>query len=270
MSLPAGIGLIGKNGPTNTIKFLDATSSTLRPVGARVRLLVNTNTSLTVSGNITVIKPGQRFYSSKFKLTETPLSEGGSWTSWGINPPSTHCRSANGVLWGTMKFFDGNNFADSGACLSGFAPDHACRAIIVNTGNPTTREVELLVRSSITSNTRTGYELDLSPAFGLNVVRINGPDNDFTIATSGFPITNNPNVLFDDGAEWTWAADGFFLTATCNDIVVVNNLDIRTAFGGGLVLSTGNPAAGFWNDTGVDDNAAVFGWRDFAAYDKAA
>lgn len=211
----------------------------------------------------------QTSYTTNFPLTEIPMSEAGRWTSWGIDPPRTDAQTIAGSgAFGTMDSFDGINFPDSGATLTGvtFSPNHSIQGTFANNGAGSLDvEAEHVLRSNVSDTAQSGYESDwVNSSKELNYVRLNGPDNDFTIA-SGFPVTTN--VSMNDGDVAFSSINGSFVNVTCNSLAVVTNLDIRSAFGGGLVIDTGYPGVGFWNATGSSANRTKLGWKNFTARD---
>jgi hypothetical protein len=79
---------------------------------------------------------------------------------------------ADGAGYGTMVSFDGSQYVDSCACLSGFGPDHEVTCAIANSGAVGGLEVEILLRADITSDHVFLYELDCVYAEGgIDLVR---------------------------------------------------------------------------------------------------
>jgi hypothetical protein len=202
-------------------------------------------------------------YTTNFPLTENPISEGGKWRNGGIDAPRTNVQTDGAGAFGTMSTFDGTNFPDSVAFLNGYTNDHSISTVLRNNAAPTTMEVEQILRGDITSTSQPGYEVDLGQSFGLNLVRLNGPDNDFTIAP-GFPITGG-SISTSDGAIWFSKIQGNLINVKCNGSFVVTNFDITTGFGGGLVITSGNPGQGYWNDTNSSANSPKFAWKSWTS-----
>src|SRR5262249_23427568 len=98
-------------------------------------------------------------YTTNFPSSENPISEGGRWINGGIFG-KTDVQTAPGKAYGTMVSFDGSQFIDSCACLSGFGPDHEVFCTISNSGAVNGLEVEILLRADITSDHIFLYELD--------------------------------------------------------------------------------------------------------------
>ena len=201
-------------------------------------------------------------YSTEFPGTENPLSEGGVWTT-GIFSGRTAAQSASGHAYGTMVGFDGVNYLDSAACLSGFPANHSVEATLYNNSAPSGLETELLLRVNLTVSSITAYEIDLYlGGTAVHVVRWNGSGNSFTDSSLG-AVTNN--VSFANGAVWSASISGNLINVHCNGAAVVTDLDITTAFGGGLVINSGNPGIGFWNETADAGNCPLFAWDNFTA-----
>lgn len=133
-----------------------------------------------------LIVPTARTYTTNFPLTENPISEGGAWTAGGTV----------GVNWGNPSTTPGKArgnenlslaFGDSEATLqfTNWASNQRAFGTIFTNGTPTQscgQEVEMRLRTTITPNSITGYEVSFSTAFGsLVIVRWNGPIGNFTV-----------------------------------------------------------------------------------------
>ena len=101
-------------------------------------------------------------YTTSFPLTELPNSENGNWTNG----------KANGLDWADVQTFGGiacgtqsgsAGFDDSTAILTGtWGPDQSAQATVYSTnqlGGNIYEEVELRLRSTISVNRNTGYEI---------------------------------------------------------------------------------------------------------------
>src|SRR6478752_877885 len=93
-----------------------------------------------------VTPPAPLSFSTNFDGTESPLSEGGVWTTGSPYQPA--CQKGSGVCWGNQtgdeKFIPVYN--DSQAFLSGFPHNHGCELTISLTATPVgDLEVELLL-----------------------------------------------------------------------------------------------------------------------------
>lgn len=127
-----------------------------------------------------------RTYTTHFPLTENPISENANWTNG----------KANGFDWADIRTIPGLAFGtevgtikydDSTALLTGrWGPNQTVRSTVYSV-NPQTNtkiweEVEIRLRSSISTHTNTGYEVlfELPPHNFCQVVRWNGPLGDWT------------------------------------------------------------------------------------------
>src|SRR5262249_25458553 len=128
-------------------------------------------------------------YFTTFPLTENPISESESWTDGG----------ATGLDWANVQTTPGLSFctgpgnavtylnAHPRAVLKGvWASDQQVQATVKVRrayGKACCKEVELLIRMTITRNSITAYELNCSVVRAqqyLTLVRWNGPLNNFT------------------------------------------------------------------------------------------
>ena len=114
-------------------------------------------------------------YTTSFDTSETPLSEGGAWvrraTAWkAVAARSGHVGPSANV---------GSHFDDCYAHVSGFGADQQVEATIYK-GAATGGEVELLLRVTDTATTVSCYECLFNVGGGVEIVRWNGPLDDFT------------------------------------------------------------------------------------------
>ena len=209
----------------------------------------------------------QGTYTTDFRLTENPISEGGIW----ING------AAAGLQWGdvrTMIASDGVHQAtgtivnshppynDSTAVLAGtWGTDQAIQAIVhtVNQNRHIQEEVELRLRTAITARRITGYEFDYRLTSDgsqyLALVRWNGPINDFTylrLLSPGGPGLHDGDVVMA-------TAIGSVLTGYINGVRVMQATD--------GTYSGGSPGIGFWNLGGTVSDFADFGFTSVTATD---
>jgi hypothetical protein len=99
-------------------------------------------------------------YTTTFKDTEDPLSEGGRWSNNGLD--WTSIRKSGGTAYGTQTGTETGDrkFRDSYAILSGFPPDQEARgrAYIARPSSSCYQEVEILLRFTSSPHRTTGYE----------------------------------------------------------------------------------------------------------------
>jgi hypothetical protein len=175
-------------------------------------------------------------YTTKFPLTESPISEGGRWIDG----------KTVGLDWGDISTTPGfaigkagpKHFADATALLKGnWGPTQTAEAVVVSKAVYNYPEVSLRLRSSLSAHRCTGYEISNSLRKGksayLIIVRWNGPLADFT-------------YLVQVGGEKYGVTTGDVVKAT-----IVGN--VITAYKNGVELahvtdetySTGKPGMGF-------------------------
>jgi hypothetical protein len=201
-------------------------------------------------------------YNTLFPLTEDPISEGGNW----INGLTTgldwnNCKSpgnkAVGATGSTSLGYD-----DPTAILTGtWGANQTVSAtvFVINRQVDFYGEVELRVRSGISANSCTGYEIifsarDDSSAY-CQIVRWNGPINDFTY------------VKKISGSQ-CHISTGDVVKATIfgNTIrAYINNVEILSGTDG--TFASGNPGIGFYF-TGKTGSIEDFGFTSFSASDE--
>ena len=127
--------------------------------------------------------PSSGSYSSNFDLEENPLSEGGVWRRAVNN--FTSVKSSGGVAYGTNGVT--NTYDDSYALLSGFGPNQTVEAVVQRSSSlntNVTHEAELLLRFSDSTSGARGYECLFAFYGGVQVVRWNGTQGDYTVLSS--------------------------------------------------------------------------------------
>jgi hypothetical protein len=137
-----------------------------------------------------VLIPGlawsQGTYTSNFPLTENPISESGKWINGGVAGLRwTNIRTTPGRALGTQSGTDAGKarYADSTAILAGtWGPNQTVQATVfvanASGASGVFEEVELRLRTNITPNSITGYEIAASvhlTDFYISVARWNGP-----------------------------------------------------------------------------------------------
>ncbi|MGA2033165.1 MAG: hypothetical protein ABSG68_12975 [Thermoguttaceae bacterium] len=125
-------------------------------------------------------------YSTTFKDTENPLSEGGRWSNNGLD--WTNIRKSGGMAYSTQTGTEtgARQYRDSYALLSGFPPDQEGwgKVCIKHPNSKCYQEIEILLRFASAPHRTTGYEcFARCVADGssyVNVVRWDGPLGKFT------------------------------------------------------------------------------------------
>src|SRR5262245_23669677 len=196
-------------------------------------------------------------YSTTFPLTENPISEGGSWTNGGATGLGwANVQTTPGLSFGTGPVNAGIYlYADPTAVLKGaWAQDQQVQATVKVPGAYSTvggKEVELRIRTTITRNSITGYELNCSvvPAVPyLSLVRWNGSLNNFTYVVNNATTCVNGDILK--------------LTAIGNTFTVYKN-GVQVLQGTDGTFKRGSRGVGFYNS--VDTNWSGFGLSNFSA-----
>lgn len=198
------------------------------------------------------------FYTTRFPLTENPISESAKWINGGVT----------GLDWGNVQTTPGRAFGtvvsqgppynDSTAVLAGPWPsDQTAQATVhtVNQNSGIYEEVELRLRTTITAHSITGYEFNFRcTADGsqyVQIVRWNGPLNSFTYVDS----RTGPGI--HDGDVVMATATGSTLTTYVNGTAVFSATD--------STYPSGSPGVGFYNQGGTLINNGDYGFRDFTA-----
>jgi hypothetical protein len=208
----------------------------------------------------------QNSYTTSFPGTENPISENGRWTNGAMLRTKTSVQTANGNAFGTMSRFDGTNYNDSAACLSGFGPNHEVTATLFNNNAAYGLEAEILLRADITADHIYCYEVDCVYQFhSIYLVRwdmTTGDPNSFGYLRWG----SQDEVPLNDGDQFYASIVGTLITCKYKRLggSWVTMFTYDTA-GDSVRYSTGNPGIGFWNETGDSANSNKFGFSDFTA-----
>lgn len=201
-------------------------------------------------------------YSTSFPATENPISEDGEWINGGTT----------GLDWGNVQTTPGLAFGtnvsgappynDSTAVLAGsWGSDQMAQATVytVNQTDSVQEEVELRLRTTITAHSITGYEFDYRVTSDgsqyIEIVRWNGPLNDFTFLTPSPCTTCGPGLQNGDTIKAT--AIGSTLTLYINGVEYLQATD--TTYTGG------SPGIGFWNEGGTVADDSNYGFTNFMA-----
>jgi hypothetical protein len=212
-------------------------------------------------------------YTTNFPLSENPISEGGRWINGGIFG-KTDVQTTQGKAYGTMVSFDGSQYVDSCACLSGFGPDHEVLCTISNRGAVNGLEVEILLRADITCAHVFLYELDCVYADGgIHLVRwdmTKANPNSYTFLRKRHTVLRKllgGEVPFSDGDQVYAKIVGTVVTyryklagqGAFSDLFTYDTAHDPVRY------SSGNPGIGFWNETGAASNQSKFAWSSFTA-----
>ena len=197
-------------------------------------------------------------YSTQFQATENPISEGGRWVNGGVAGLLWHnCRTSPNFAFGTQPAT--TNFDDSACLLTGtWGTDQQAQAVVrVIASDPTQfEEVELRLRSTITANSSTGYEINCSVKAGnpyMQIVRWNGALGNFTLLDSRSVGCSNGDVL-------KATVRGNTITEFKNGAAIFSVTD--------NTYTNGSPGMGFYIQNGDSSTNANFGFSSFSATDQ--
>ena len=193
-------------------------------------------------------------YSTSFPDTQTPLgapwiqgqATGGSWKNVNCTP---------GFAYGTQTGSGG--YDDSTAVLSGsWASDQTAQAtVVVRQGTSNIAEVELRLRTSISSGRITGYEFNFSVSSAqvyCQIVRWNGAFGNFN--------------LLDSRAVSVHSGDVVKATAVGNALTIYVNGAARFSVNDST-FTNGSPGIGFYQQSSGNINQS-FGLTNFSASDS--
>ena len=202
----------------------------------------------------------RRAYSTRFPLSENPVSEGGSW----------RCGKRAGLDWSDIETVPGRAFGlesglsgydDATALLAGdWAPDQEAQATVAQSkGQPNGRiyeEVALRLRSSLSPHSATGYEIDFrcTRAAGayVEIVRWDGPLGKFTY------LAHAEGARFGVGD-----ADVIRATAVGNVITAfLNGVQVAQATDGTYAKGSPGPGIFLQGATGLNRD---YGFSSFSA-----
>lgn len=194
-------------------------------------------------------------FSTTFGETENPLSAGGAWTNGAqVGLDWNNVQTGSGNAYGTA-FNSPPPYNDSIACLSGFAANHYIEGVVFKAAGynpPDNHEIELFVRCAISAHNARGYEVNAqSSGAYTEIVRWNGPANDYTRLTTSGPGFGTPA----NGDVMRVEVRGSAITVFKNGTQVLAATDTR--------FSTGNPGIGFWCRPG--GTLANYGWQSVIA-----
>jgi hypothetical protein len=204
---------------------------------------------------------GGRIYSTKFPLTENPISESGSWISGQAAGLDWHDVSTTpGLAIGHQM---GTSYSDGTALLTGaWGPTQTVEAV-VHAQNPKEscyQEVEMRLRSALTPHSCTGYEISFKAVQSANayliIVRWNGKLGDFTYLEN----VTGAQYGIKEGDTVKATIVGDVITAYLNGVAVGTATD--------STYESGSPGMGFNLETG--DASCVgtngdYGFRRFTA-----
>jgi hypothetical protein len=207
-------------------------------------------------------------YSTSFPDAENPLSQNGEWIDGGtVGVEWGNVQNTSGAMFGTI-INGAPPYNDSTAILAGgpWCQNQTAQAtVFINaTDSSSQEEVELHLNTTITSNSITGYEGDVSVLSGnLYFVwaRWNGPLNSYCYIHSGTcdSSASIAQVQVHNGDVLKATNVNGLLTLYDNGTAIITAKD--TTYTGGT------PGVGFWNVGGTTADLAHYGFSSFSAND---
>lgn len=202
-------------------------------------------------------------YTTNFPLNENPISQGGHWVNGGVvGLDWNNVATAGGLAFGTEPN-GAPNYADSTAILTGtWGPNQTVTATVFSVNESLCtgscfEEVELRLRSNISANDITGYEVSFRVQNDgtqyAQVVRWNGALGDFTLIDA----RSGPGLNNGDTVEAT-------ISGSTIGVYINSNL-IFTA--SDSTYTTGNPGMGFYLQGGSASLQSDYGFTMYSATD---
>jgi hypothetical protein len=191
---------------------------------------------------------GHRVYTTKFPISENPISENGNW----------ECGKTTGLDWADIATTAGHAFGlesgvtgydDSTALLTGtWGPNQTAEATVFNAkpDDKLWEEVELRLRSALSAHVATGYEILFScrnskKAYQ-DIVRWDGPLNKFTY------------LSHKEGAEYGVATGDVVKATIVGDLITVYKNGVVLAQARDGTFANGCPGMGFFLSGGKGTN----------------
>lgn len=217
--------------------------------------------------------PGGNSYTTRFPLTENPISEGGAWTTGkkdGLDWQDI--RTAGGVAFGTQSGVS-DRFDDSVAVLTGTWGATQTVSATVKVTNPSStayEEVELWVRTTISPRAIKGYEVNFRTTSDgsqyIGIVRWLGPLGSPGCAAGcayeiiGGECFGYPGGL-RNGDTIKVTISGFAISAFVNGVERCQRTDPHGTY------PSGNPGIGHWFRANGASGLAVsdYGLTSFSA-----
>lgn len=216
--------------------------------------------------------PALRTFATNFGATENPISQGGIWTNGSLfvdgAASKTDMQTGSTGAYTTMASFDGTNYIDSVACLSGFTADHEVIGTIYNAaGGATGLEVELHLRCRITSSFIYTYEIDCIAAFN-GLIQLVQWTYDFTTPNKFDILVNPVNVGMLTGDRVRARIKGTLITVDYSSQGgAFSNLFTHDISGDVNPLLVGNPGMGGWQQSGTSGTCQNMAFSSYSATD---
>jgi hypothetical protein len=213
--------------------------------------------------NILALAPAStRTYTTNFPLIENPIAENGNWINGAaVGLEWSNVRTAAGLAFGTQTGTATGNavYADSTAVLTGtWGADQEASATVYVGSAPTSssvfEEVELRLRTTVTANSITGYEINCSVSTAnnyLQIVRWNGPLNNWTQIDGREQHCKNLDTI-------KATIKGSTISVYYNGTLIMTDTD--------STFRSGSPGIGFYLQGATGTNAN-YGFSSFSADD---
>ena len=196
------------------------------------------------------------YYSTSFSGTENPISESGNWINGlVVGLDWQDVQKTPGLAFGDAATPSG--YSDPTAIVAGaWGPNHYVETVIYNNiSGGDVGEFEIRLRTTITAHSITGYELLWDSSGTFQLVRWNGPVEDFTLLSGtlhsafGSPVTGDV-FKGDVGSD--------------NQIRIYKNGVLKYTGDADSTYTTGSPGIGFFRRSGAMSD---FGFSSFLASD---
>jgi hypothetical protein len=204
-----------------------------------------------------------RVYTTKFPLTENPISENGSWINGQAVGLDWHDVSTTPGL--AIGHQSGSSYTDGTALLTGaWGPTQTVEAVVhtVNPKESCYQEVEMRLRSALTAHSCTGYEISFkatkSASAYLIIVRWNGALGDFSYLLNA----TGAKYGIAEGDTVKATIVGNLITAYLNGVAVGSATD--------ATFATGSPGMGFNLETGDSSCIGTNGDYGFTSFTATA
>lgn len=225
-----------------------------------IAAIVGAITSSGASLQVTTGSSGGRVYTTNFSASEDPIFENGNWINGEVvgldwTNVSTTTGRAFGPATGSRRDYD-----DAVALLTGtWGPDQTVEATVytVNQNDSISEEVELRLRSTLSPNRCTGYEVLFSARSStsayIQIVRWNGAIGNFTVLT---PVSYSLPMGINTGDVVKATIVGDMITAYVNGVQKYQAID--------STYSDGSPGMGFYL-SGAFGVSGDYGFTRFSA-----
>jgi hypothetical protein len=204
---------------------------------------------------------GRHSYATRFAVAENPVSEGGNWVCGkSVGLDWADVATGRGLAYGLESGSGG--FDDATALLTGaWSPNQSAQATVrtVRQNGAVWQEVELRLRSSLSANRATGYEINFrclktKDAY-TEIVRWNGPLGDFTY------------LSHRDGGPFGVADGDVIKASVIGDRITVFKNGVKVAEAVDATFSGGSPGMGFFIK-GAAGDGRDYGFTRFSASDE--